>query len=477
MRKLFFTTLFLTVTLLSVQAQMGIGTTTPNSSSILDLTSTTKAFLPPRLTTAQRKLIANPSAGMMIFNTDSTCIEIYRGSSWLNLCSVVQTLFNGTVVSYSPVAVAKTSAKRVFAHFMPWFETPATNAGSWGFHWTMANQNPNTILANGQRQIASYYYPLTGPYASSDTTIIDYQLLLMKLSGIDGVLIDWPGTGTNNGASLDLPMNAANTKALVARIAKTGLKYALVYEDNFLSNVSNKIAQAQTDLIYAQNTYFQDANYEKVNGVPLLLVFGPEQLTVASNWTSVFSALTTKPFFLTLWYQSGDAGANANGEFPWIYTDTTTGLNNFYNNYNYSGTKFTVGYPGFKTFYAAGGESGPTWTISANGTSYFSRTLNLALATGNQYLQLATWNDYGEGTMIEPTDSTTGGFGYSLLTTLQQKLGVSSLTQNDLEAVLTFWQKRQTYISNPAKLAALDQVYYYMVSLQMTKAKALLATL
>ncbi len=476
MQKLFLISLVLSIITTTIHAQVGIGTTTPNASSVLDLTSTDKAFLPPRISTIGRNQITTPVAGMIIFNTDSNCIEVYRGTSWFNICSVVQPLFNGTVVAYSPVAVSKTSSKKVFAHLMPWFETPATNSGAWGIHWKMANKNPNTILANGQRDIASYYYPLTGPYASGDTSIIDYQLLLMKLSGIDGVFIDWPGTGTNNGASLDLPLNERNTKEFIKRIAKVGLKYALVYEDNFLSNVSNKISQVQTDMTYAQTNYFQDANYEKVGNSPLLFVFGPQQLNSEANWTSAFSVLNPKPTFNTLWYQSSTAGSNATGEFAWIYTDYLVGLTNFYNN-AYGGMKIGSAYPGFNTYYIAGGWSGPTWTIPSNGTTAFAATLDLALSKNINYIQLNTWNDYGEGTMIEPTVTTTGGFGYSLLTTLQQKLGVSALTQTDLEAVLKLYQLRQTYAGNLAKLDSLNQVYYYMVSLQMDKAKLLLATL
>jgi len=87
MRKLVLTSALIFVSVISVVAQVGIGTTTPNSSSVLDLTSTNKAFIPPRMTTAQRNSIATPAAGMMIFNTDSTCVEIYRGSSWFNICT------------------------------------------------------------------------------------------------------------------------------------------------------------------------------------------------------------------------------------------------------------------------------------------------------------------------------------------------------------------------------------------------------
>jgi hypothetical protein len=87
MKKLILTTLYISAFIVSGFAQVGIGTTTPNTSSVLDLTSTNKAFIPPRLTTTQRGQIATPVAGMVIFNTDSSCIEIYRGTSWFNICT------------------------------------------------------------------------------------------------------------------------------------------------------------------------------------------------------------------------------------------------------------------------------------------------------------------------------------------------------------------------------------------------------
>ncbi|MGG9972210.1 hypothetical protein ACQ33O_10485 [Ferruginibacter sp. SUN002] len=87
MKKLIFTSFFCSVLSSLVFAQVGIGTNTPNTSSVLELSSTTKAFIPPRMTSAQRDLIVNPTAGMMIFNTTATCVEIFRGTQWYNICT------------------------------------------------------------------------------------------------------------------------------------------------------------------------------------------------------------------------------------------------------------------------------------------------------------------------------------------------------------------------------------------------------
>ena len=82
--KHFFT--FLTVVLLtaSTYAQVGIGTTTPDASSALDITSTTKGLLIPRMTNAQRQAISNPSAGLQVFVTDfdGGRFLFYDGTEW-----------------------------------------------------------------------------------------------------------------------------------------------------------------------------------------------------------------------------------------------------------------------------------------------------------------------------------------------------------------------------------------------------------
>jgi hypothetical protein len=65
-----------------VLAQVGIGTTTPNASSMLDVESTTKGILIPRMTTTQRNAIASPAQGLQIYNTTKSTVEFYSGTSW-----------------------------------------------------------------------------------------------------------------------------------------------------------------------------------------------------------------------------------------------------------------------------------------------------------------------------------------------------------------------------------------------------------
>jgi len=56
--------------------------TTLNDNAILDITSTTKAVLTPRMTTTQRDNIPNPTEGMLIFNLTTHVFNFYNGSTW-----------------------------------------------------------------------------------------------------------------------------------------------------------------------------------------------------------------------------------------------------------------------------------------------------------------------------------------------------------------------------------------------------------
>ena len=66
----------------SFVGNVGIGTTAPNANAILDITSTTKAFMPPRMTTTQRDAIASPTEGMVIYNLTTHNLDFHNGTSW-----------------------------------------------------------------------------------------------------------------------------------------------------------------------------------------------------------------------------------------------------------------------------------------------------------------------------------------------------------------------------------------------------------
>ncbi len=85
MVKNFILVIILFCSLQSLLAQgVGIGTLTPHPKAILDLESTTKGLLLPRLTTLQRDAITTPPSGLTIFNTQDSTIQYFNGDCWLN---------------------------------------------------------------------------------------------------------------------------------------------------------------------------------------------------------------------------------------------------------------------------------------------------------------------------------------------------------------------------------------------------------
>ena len=70
-------------------AQVGIGTTTPSSTSILDITSTTQGLLAPRMTTVQRNAITTPANSLLVYDIDLKSFYYYDtpGTSWIKINS------------------------------------------------------------------------------------------------------------------------------------------------------------------------------------------------------------------------------------------------------------------------------------------------------------------------------------------------------------------------------------------------------
>lgn len=65
------------------QNNVGINTSTPDSSAILHLESNDKGFLPPRLTENERNSVNNPATGLVIYNTTDSLVEYYNGNCWV----------------------------------------------------------------------------------------------------------------------------------------------------------------------------------------------------------------------------------------------------------------------------------------------------------------------------------------------------------------------------------------------------------
>ena len=104
MNKLITALVFLLSVCSTITAQVGIGTTTPEASAALDVSSTDKGFLMPRMTTAQREAIATPANSLMVFDTDTNSQWIYVDAAWVESKAGVGKFIDGDTpeIAYYP---------------------------------------------------------------------------------------------------------------------------------------------------------------------------------------------------------------------------------------------------------------------------------------------------------------------------------------------------------------------------------------
>ena len=179
-------------------SQVGIGTTSPHSSSILDLTASDKALLLPRV--ANSNNIATPVNGMMIYAVNPKCFKAYQDGAWVDLttCSPPITsamtfgaityqgtsVINTTGIGYNGETVpsASTITVQVTVSVPTWYNFSATHAGT------------------------GLVYSASGSFAAAGT----YPVILQN----NGVAIPWGTYGV-----LTMPLTgASNTVNLVPRI-------------------------------------------------------------------------------------------------------------------------------------------------------------------------------------------------------------------------------------------------------------------
>ncbi|WP_103866617.1 glycoside hydrolase family 71/99-like protein [Aquimarina sp. I32.4] len=377
----------------------------------------------------------------------------------------------GYITDVSSMDIVKENPKKVYVHYLPWFQSKDFD-GYWGQHWTMSNQNPDVPKSNGNLQIASHYYPLIGPYSSNDPDLHEYHFLIMKLSGIDGVIFDWYGSKDLH----DYGLIKQSTETFITALEDLGLQFSIMYEDRVAAQVAEQshttsiIEAAQDDFTYINQKYFSSPKYMKHNNNNMLFVFGPHHITTETSWNQVFDILPTsnRPDFLTLWAASNSVGVNATGEFLWVDQDHLLTHEHYYNTHQTT-DQIIVGsaYPGFNSFYNEGGWAGGTdsWTIDLNNGTTFIETLNYNHHERSDFIQIITWNDFGEGTMIEPTQE----FGFTYLQLLQQYTGVPH-TSGDLQVALDLYLTRKEYTNNEQAQRLLNRTYKYIKQLDMNRA-------
>jgi hypothetical protein len=82
---------------------------TPSPSAILELRSSVRGLLTPRMTTAERNAVASPATGLLIFNTTTNEFNVYNGSAWVSYFSFASVTSGGVPYFNSSSSMASSS--------------------------------------------------------------------------------------------------------------------------------------------------------------------------------------------------------------------------------------------------------------------------------------------------------------------------------------------------------------------------------
>jgi hypothetical protein len=375
----------------------------------------------------------------------------------------------------------RAAPKAVMVYYMPWF-TAKPYRDSWGWHWTMNHFNPDIMTASGERQIASWYYPLIGPYDSSDPAVLEYHVLLMKLAGVDGVIVDWYGSAN----FLDYGVNNQATVKLFQFARKAGLKFSICYEDQTVQHLidgnylaaNDAIPHAQQDMLYLQTNFFSDASYLRLKGRPVLLNFGPQHFMMSSNWEDIFSVLaeTNQPAFFTEDNRLPVSTGAFNWPPMWMSQAPGTGgvlsdaaLKSYLADFDQKAGTWPAfissAFPRFHDIYQRAGVRNYLGYLGDRHGDTLRETLSRGMTNSSAIVQVVTWNDFGEGSMVEPTQE----YGYRDLGIIQDfrrqymESGFSRDT-NDLAMALRFYNLRRQSLTNIVVSTELDRIFTNIVS-------------
>ena len=299
------------------------------------------------------------------------------------------------------------------AHYMPWYASPPRSK-DWGWHWTMNHFDPKK-LKNGRREIASQFYPIIGPYDSGDPAVIEYHLLLMKLAGIDGVVVDWYGRAD----CYDYKQLHENVVLLVNMVEQFQMKFLICYEDQTINALveqkvipqGSRVSYAVKEVEWLTKNWFHRDSYVCFRGQPILLSFGHSGLN-DEEWQNVFGRIDLP----ISWLSEHAPRPRACGAFDWpIPEQGLTQIRRFSQASKQWQCSMPVVFPRFVDVYQKAGVQPAYKNITDNNGETFRLSVDEAGRAHGQIVQIATWNDWGEGTQIEPSRE----FGYRDLEYLQ----------------------------------------------------------
>ncbi|HZU21020.1 MAG TPA: hypothetical protein VE982_07350 [Gaiellaceae bacterium] len=269
-----------------------------------------------------------------------------------------------------PAHAAAPAANRVAAFYYPWYGTVARD-GAYQ-HWAQHGHTP-------PNDIASSYYPALGVYSSSDRAVVAQQMDEIRAAGIDEIAVSWWGRGSPE--DVRMPLVVAAARAVGIAVAAHLEPYP-----------GRTVAGVVDDVQYLERAY----------GIRTFYVYRALDLPV-SDWAAARAALHSLPG-VTTYAQTALSGAAAAAGFDGVYTYdiVTYGGDTFRRLCDEAHAKHLLCAPSVGPGYDARRGSGdPVVKPRRNGQTY-DDMWRAAIASGADRVTITSFNEWHEGTQIEP---------------------------------------------------------------------------
>lgn len=321
----------------------------------------------------------------------------------------------------------------VFAHYFLWFGTPEKSGdwGNWKWNGPGVRHNPSKIR-DGRHDIAAVDYPALGPYDSSDSRTIRRHIRWAKQGGIDFFTVDWYGPAGQTGSTPKYDRVDGNFGRLLNVCTREKFKATLCYEEKLLlegnaGGRTGRIDMAVRQLDYALRWYGGHPGYLRIGKRPVIVVWGDhtlgndewseimERIRRHHNPVIVYSYFFKNDATQSRWYKKVLARKveppNVSGMYPWLLIGTKKSmfqrLNRQYARLREMKRRrlidIIVGsvWPNFNDtgVHAWGGKSPRVIPDSAG---LYEETWAAAIQNRADWISIATWNDWNEGSQIEP---------------------------------------------------------------------------
>ena len=230
---------------------------------------------------------------------------------------------------------------------------------------------------------------MLGNYSSIDDALIDAQLRLIAKAHLTAMISSWWGQGEHSDTSF---------AHILGRSERAGspyqaLRWSLYYEQESQGDPS--VGQIASDLNYLKTQYFGQPGFLRVNGKPVIFVYadGGDNCGMVDRWNQA-KAQVSGGVYVVLKVFSGFANCTNQPDSWHQYSPAVA--------YSLQGSYSASVSPGFWMI-------GQSIRLGRDLNTFTSNVRNMVASHANWQL-VTTWNEWGEGTAVEPAMEFGGGY-------------------------------------------------------------------